>query len=59
MTVKQKNLYRKLENEYRKSGLLYIITFIDYIGVHIYGAMKNKKSTKDLYAIKNFVENKY
>lgn len=59
LTAKQKELYRKLETDYRKNGLLYIITFDEFINYEIYGAKKNKKSIKDLIVIKNFEKNVY
>lgn len=59
LTAKQKELYRKLETDYRKLGLLYIMTFDEFINHEIYGALKNKKSIKDLTVIKNFEKNVY
>ena len=59
LTTKQKNLYKKLEKEYNKSGLVTIINFENFIDAKIQSAINSKKSYTDLYEIKNFVSNDY
>jgi hypothetical protein len=59
LNTKQKRLYNKLNKDYEKSGLYKIVSFSQYLDAKIESAINSRKSTTDLYAIKDFTDNDF